>query len=676
MSARAAWLLVLVIALYTGFGHLRPVVDPDTPWHLQQAETGLRLGTWTYPDETSFTVAGRPYVNHPWLGELALLGAYRLGGWSGLSWLCVFGGLLAVLAVGWAAWVHSQGQPELTVLTTALVAPVLSWRVEARPLLFFLTLLPVSLVLVHRYARARGRAVLGYGAALLAAQAVWIPIHGSYVLLPPVVGLGLLATARAFGLGEALRRGALLLLLLGLILLQADLHSHTRLIEDVALGDATKHIAEMKPLTVAHLIPSHLNSILFLDLLLGAVVLRSLRRRPRLEDLGLVVLGLLLAFTASRFRTAWGILCLPLVARAEGPAAPVSPWLRRAALVLALCSVPVVILNDIERDPTRGFGAGLSRDAFPQDSAAFLDAVRAQGNLLNAYDDGGYLAHRVGPRVKIAIDGRTPTLFDDELYFQLREAVRSPHALARFEQTYHPDMALPLRAYPQCRALAASGRWRAVYVDAERTLFFRREFMPEVPGLAALEPCAPEAAVAQRCAPGQAEVLSRELERLLGATPDAPFLLTLASQFTGGCLGQPQRAAALAGAALATGTRRPEPWLAYARAQAAAGAHADAQDAAEQAAALGAEVPARLLVAQVQRAAGQDAAALATLEGLSQALGDQLPLDARLSYAELLAEAGRWPEARLHAQRAQWVGTSTRARVVLERAVGRGPMSE
>ena len=677
MAIAALFLLATIAALAA----LRPVGDPDTPWHLFQGLEVFRAGGTSYVDRAAYTVPGKSYVNQPWLGEAVMLAFYEAGGWAGLSVYAALCAFSSALLVGWVALGAAGPRVWLGVLVAALSAAVTAWRFEARPLALFLVLLPGSLLLADRYARAtERRSALLAGAALALTQVAWSQIHGSYVLLPALAGLAVAARWRALAPRALAARGALPFFLGVFVLLVPGAAGHMDLIGNVVLGDATEHIAEMRPLKLGQLLPSHLNSILFLDLLLLLGAARSvLRRGARLDDLGRAALGAALAFTASRFRGVWGVLLVPWAARVEPGSEGAEAWPRERlfALLAVLLAVPLVTANAVDRDPTRGFGPGIHRDNYVVDSADALERWGVEGNLFNFYDDGGYLQLRLAPRVRVAIDGRTPTLFDDELYYLVRRAQVEQAAFESFVEAFPTDMVLLRIDSPLCAVLEAAPGWRPVYFERRRAAFFRDGFRPDVPTLRALSACAPEAGVLAACrepneeGAGRGE-LAAELARLLALTPEAPHLLTMASVHAAACEGQPARAVDLAERAVDAGTRHPGAFMGLARAQAMAGDFTGAVWALDMASALGAKAEARRLLALVARQAGDTEAALRALGDEVAAAGDLCPPELRLEYAAALAEAGRVAEARLHAQRVLWVTRSTEARALLER-LGDGP---
>lgn len=659
--------MVVVIALLMGLGHLRPVDDPDTPWHLQQAERVLAHGWPTYVDNTSFTAPGRTYVNHCWLGQFALLAVYQTTGFGGLSLFTAIMAAVAVLSIAWAAWTFSCGRPWLTVLVTSVVAAIVHWRISPRPLLFFMVFLPLGLVLGLRLARSAPGRAWRPGLMLLGLQAVWLPIHGSFVLLPATTVILLGGAYRAHGVRVALHRLVWPVAMFGLILLGNDITIHLRLIGDVALGDATTHIAEMRPMALHQLLPGRFNSILFLDLLLAIGVVRGALRRPiHVEHIALALLGMALAFTAHRFRAAWGILCIPIAAGSDRSDRAESSWMKRAAVAALVC-VPLVNWNSEQRDPTRGFGLGLHTDGYPVDVAGYLEAIEAKGHLLNHYDDGGYLAFRLGPDVRIAIDGRTPGFFEEELFFQIRELQRNAHARARFEKTYAPDMILARRDQPLCEDLMGADHWQPAYAGVDRILFLRRGFRTDIDRLETIERCPFALPRSPSCVPGRREATRRDLRRLLAHTPAGVYGQIATSVFTAVCERDPSSATRWSAAALATGTGRHEVWLTHARALVAAGRPEDAIEVARQAEGLDKTTSSRVLRAWIERATGRTSDALDTLRPVVEELGDRLPVATRLEYAELLAEDGQWRAAKLQAERVLWVVSSTRARTLLNR---------
>src|SRR5690606_32404363 len=114
---------------------------------------------------------------------------------------------------------------------------------------------------------------------------------------------------------------------------------------------------------------------------------------------------------------AWALLLVPIAARAVLEMRPSPKVLRHeriVALLLAILVPSALSWTTFRHDHERGFGVGLSRDYYPVDATLLLQRSGAAGKLFNEYNDGGWLALHLAPRVTISIDSRTPNYYDAE----------------------------------------------------------------------------------------------------------------------------------------------------------------------------------------------------------------------------------------------------------------------
>ncbi|MBK8014329.1 MAG: hypothetical protein IPK13_23645 [Deltaproteobacteria bacterium] len=691
-SPNQTWWLLAFLAGAAFLSRLVAIQDPDIPWHLLHARFVLEQRSTTYADFVSFTVPGRIYHNQPWLGELILLGFYQLSGSAGLVLYTSLAAVGGVLATHRLASLTSHRAPWLTLLVTALVAGATNWRLEPRPMALFPILLAVAMYIAARFADPWGsasgtlipnhpagtrpndrRTATRWAAAAILLFIAWAQIHGSYVLFPAILGIAVVGKAPSLGTQRTAWRLLLPALFGVYCLFQSE---HVALVSRVALGDATNHIAEMRPLQLSQLIPTYLNSVLCLDALLIVAVVRSIRaRRVRASDLAYAVLGFALALTAHRFRAAWAVLLVPWASRAYASelfaarhALPEPAWLRRLAATLAIATIPVIVVGMIDRNPERTFSVDFNRDIYPADTTDLLKAHRVEGNLFNVYDDGGYLSFSLYPKVRIAIDGRTPTVFDDELYFLIRSTPNSEAAFDGFAETYKPDMALIPSSAPMCARLAKRPDWRPVYFDHLRTLFFRTPFRADLHTISTINACDPLTSIEDTCrSPAQESVLrlGAELNRLLQLAPDAPAIHIARARFERMCAHDAQRARAFADAALDSGTRRASAYFEAALARAAAQDLEAALEAADLAVYLGGGPHAAHLHALLLKDTGDLFRARDELLALEKSAKDDMPTSARVDLAEILLKTGDPTLARLQAQRAYWISRDTRAKMLL-----------
>ncbi|MBI4821915.1 MAG: hypothetical protein HY791_36995 [Deltaproteobacteria bacterium] len=683
-GTRSSWVVLGIVALSAALARIRPPADPDTGWHLKQAREFLAAGWFNYPETASFTKAGEVYTNICWIGQLAILGAFEAMGDLGLVVFSALGALLSTLLIGWMARAFSSPESSsraLAVLGAALTAGAVQWRLEARPEVLALCLFPLGIIMAERFAASSGPSTRTWVAGMLALQLLWAHSHGSFVLFPALVVIALLGTIELKdppALKESLRtvlrtKGPAVLLLLAAVSLGPSGLDVYSVVSGVAFGDATSHIAEMRALELEWLIPKDFSSFLWLDLLLVLAVGRALwQRRLRLDDLLRLGLGMALTLTHHRFRDLWAILLVPMAVRSfasEGVAKSSPPWRERALLLSALLVIPLTVMSTTRRSPERGYGFGLSTDELPSTMAQVLTAGDAHGNLLNVFEDGGWLSLWVGDRVKTAIDGRTPGLFDDETYFLVRRAYSEPGAFQLLESSFGLDLVMTPPHAPLCARLSERPDWRAIYRTRSRVLFAKSGQLGSIRGFKVIDVCEPLPSLDRGCQSAEsAEAARAELRSLVTVAPSEPYPWVLAAELEATC-GDPGLGAQLALRALESGTRSAEIHTEVASILARAQSPR-AREIADRAVALGGGRPALITRARLALAEKEYRTAAEDLELVAEEMDDVLPSDLRLELARSLAGLGKTELALVHARRAFWISGKPEARRLVEELGG------
>jgi len=157
--------------------------DGDTGWHLATGAWIVAHASVPTTDPFSFTAAGRHWVAHEWLSELAMYASYRAAGWSGLIVLigAAMAALFALVAYQSRRWLSTRASiAALLMLATGLLPSLL-----ARPHILALPLLAGWTIALLR-ARDRGRSPPLVLAALML---VWANAHGSFVFGLALVGV-------------------------------------------------------------------------------------------------------------------------------------------------------------------------------------------------------------------------------------------------------------------------------------------------------------------------------------------------------------------------------------------------------------------------------------------------------------------------------------------------------
>jgi hypothetical protein len=456
-NAAARFLLVWVLPIMLGgaVAFAPPILgDGDTFWHIAAGRWMTAHGQVPRADPFSFTFAGRPWLAHEWLAEVAMAAAYLAAAWQGVMLLT---GLAAgaIAALG-ARYLLRWCSPLTTFTTLAIGLGCVAPGMLARP--HFLVL-PVAAVWTIWLldARESNRAPSLWLALLMA---LWANLHSSFV-----VGLALLL---AFGLEALLdvrhwSRPALL----GWIGVAA-LCAVAMLATPHGLDGLAFPIRVLNMKTLASITEWRGPDFLRLEpveiaLLTGLFAL--LWRGVRLTAVrALILLGLVhMSLQHVRQEVLLGALGPLIVAeplgRALGAEQPLAvPWrLPGPQGAIAAALAVVVLAARLTVPAVRLDGPTAPVSALKQ----VPPALRAQP-VLNAYNFGGYL---IFEGVRPYIDGRAD-LYGDA-FVANDDAIQrgDAGALAAALKRYPIRWAILAAGQPVVGALEATPGWRRTYAD-------------------------------------------------------------------------------------------------------------------------------------------------------------------------------------------------------------------
>lgn len=591
----------------------------------------LQVGRWivdhrALPVIDPFSVGGdaRPYVEIRWLFTVALSVVHALGGPALATLLAAALVLAAFALLIRAAPGAAVTPPGLAVLGLAVVAA--SGRFMPRPESVTFVLLALHLLVLDRVARGMmpvRRALL----VLVPAQALWNNVHVLFGL-GPFLGATVLfgdslerlqagrrpRVSRDLALVLAAQIGALLLQGNGLRGLLFPFASARQVEKSAFLGTWIEEFRS--PFSI----PSW-GGELIATALLSALVAASfaLPRALRPARIGIaltfaVLAGLAVrnvallaiagAFVALR-NLDEGLLARPgLASRLASRAAPVHAGLTAATLALA-----ALVVTDrwaVWHGSEARFGLGVLRHQYPERAVDFLLSAAPKRELFHAMADGGYLIERAAGRYPVLVDGRTE-VYGDAFFESF--AVEPSRDLEAYLSRHDVNVLLlrnDHQADAAARAASAPG-WALVHLDEVALVFVRR--IPEHEALLARHALDPAA-----------------LGPKPGDPDDAPY-----GPFAG--LGA---------------VERPLYSMGMARSLLLAGAIDAAARHLERAVVHPSRDPeARLLLAQIRKADGDEAAAAALMEGLHPS--PEVAARARLLESQLLLRRGAGAGDRLAA---------------------------
>ncbi|HEY1731534.1 MAG TPA: tetratricopeptide repeat protein [Terriglobales bacterium] len=503
ISQRALFLLLGAIALvYAAASGLRTVSDYDVGWQLASGRWMAQHHRIFSTDVFSYTAYGQPWI-YPIGAGLIFYAAYVLGGYGLLSWIG------AIACAGTVALLLRRGSLA-TALLAILAIPLIAYRTIPRADMFTVVLFAAFLSILWENFQT-GRARLWPLPLLMIA---WVNLHLGFV-----AGLGLVFAFAGFDLlelllGEARRQNAIQRLKRELPWFVATAAAtivnpwgwglYTALLrQNQAMAEHARFLTEWFALPINWTVISSSLSFrdpqgtvyLVLAIAVVAAVLAIVQRQP---GAALLLTGAgyesirhirMEALTACVVVLAGGSV---LQAAASAIAQRISNARVRQALTFSIAGLFVVLgcvrLFDVVsnrtyliRDHVATFGAGIGW-WYPEAAARFIEESNLPGEIINTYDEGGFVLWSLGEHHRDYIDGRAIPFGTSVFENQLRLMAASPDATEwqRVADRYHINtfiLSLERRQkspLSKLKDFCSSRNWRPVYLDEVAAVFVRR----------------------------------------------------------------------------------------------------------------------------------------------------------------------------------------------------------
>ena len=467
----------------------RSGTDPDLWGHLRFGRDFWLTWSVNRPDPYSFVSAGREWFNHEWLAEALSWTAWAWWGSAGLVALKTAIGLtIAVLMLR-----HLRRRGVVVPLAAILVAlgcVILALGLyNIRPQAFTYLCFALELLILERADRGHTR----WSWVLVPLFALWANLHGGFL-----AGLGILGVFALGSLAEALvstGEGRLVerVLRRPLVWVAAASALATwlnpygpRLWVFLRTAFAARgEIAEWNPIQVGSA-----PGIIFLGLAIATWVSVALTPRKvspaRLVALFVTTVAPLMAIRhAPLFALAFMVLAaehlaatvhgVEEVAAGQASAASADRGVGRRLVVAAMLAQAVGILVFLPGN----FSCIAVEEGMPARAVALLRASGVRGNLALVFDWGEYAIWHLSPAIKVGIDGRRETLYEDDVYWR---DYRFTFALGddwdRLLGEGPVDLVLTSRHFPVFSAMKRRADWELVYEDETSGLFARRDSVP------------------------------------------------------------------------------------------------------------------------------------------------------------------------------------------------------
>lgn len=478
------FMALMVWLFMAGAGWKVLLGDADTGWHIRTGEYILDSRTIPSADLFSFTRAGEPWYAWEWLAGVIFALLHRAWGLKGVVLLSGTVLALAFTTVyRHALWRKSNGALALAVTLMAASASTIHFL--ARPHVFSLLLVPLTLWLIDRDVDRPGRAVWW----LVPLAALWTNLHGGFVAL--LISLGACAAAQALAARWTMaRRYAALTALCSLATLVNPfgwkLHAHiAAYLGSSWIRDAVEEFQSPRFRSESM---AQFEVLLFAGIAVAALLL------GRREWYGALLIGMWAhaALGSARHIPIYALAAAPLVA------SELSRLWTRLSAGWRPGTLPAII-----RDVALDFGSGPKRASvwapvlvialvlanpagwWPVDFPDVKLPVKLVNRNLNRFTDGSmarilapdqwgdYLIYRFHPRQKVFIDGRSD-FYGPEIGKHYVRMINGHYQWRALMDRYGFDAALIPPVWPLAELLKREAGWQLVEDDGSALLFIRR----------------------------------------------------------------------------------------------------------------------------------------------------------------------------------------------------------
>jgi len=442
------------------------VADNDLWGKLRHGQDLLRNGI-ARVDPYSYTVPGRPWVEHEWGAEAIFALLYHAFGAPGLIVTKMALGTAALALVLRLAWETSRNMTAVAIVFVPVVFGVFPWF-GVRGQIFTHALFALTLYILHRYREGHRRMVWTLPPLMM----LWANLHGGFV-----AGLGIVGFATVVeGVESWWRRTApspvlpaALLAVLVCCVLATTVSPYGPSYPLTVLPwtlMARPGIAEWGPLSRASMRDVTLMTV---PLLLGLATAALATPRARRDTLQVALLALTAAAAVRHVRHTPFFLftCLWVlpqylagwrVPRRTFATTVVVASLATARLVLAVGTLDHLVVR---------------ADAFPIGAVRFMDEHGITGNVAVSFNWGSYLIGKCYPRCRVSIDGRFEETYPPDVRAMSDALAGGEAGWERLLTEYPTDVVLLHARGPGAARVASAAGWTLVYRDAVAALFVR-----------------------------------------------------------------------------------------------------------------------------------------------------------------------------------------------------------
>jgi hypothetical protein len=474
-------LAAIAVTLYW----MLPLSDPDYFWHLKTGELVFTTRAIPTTDPFSFTMQGEEWILHEWLFQLLLFLSSNTLGDQGVRLLISVPTFFTLYFIYKSSIQHGVGKAAITVLLIWLLftlIPFISPRPQLASYVFFAYFLYAINIAITTNSTKH---LLSFPPLMV----VWVNLHGGYII---GITLLLLATASNWlsvkscpsqDPSKKTTKHLAITFLLTLIASALNPHfiQHWAYPFYVFAMDVTPKISEWQS---PNFRAPYARSFLIL-ILLYVFFLAYSKKKPRIERIIIPLFFLAASLTSAR-NIPFALISISMffpkfseidtdkfqyltntmnkLKKGYTTATSIGPEMGRTEhllnwIILALVAIIIPLAN-----------LSLPQQAsYPQQAADYFINNKLKGNILNEYQNGGYLIQRLFPAGHVFIDGRAD-MYGDKIISEYSKIV---NGTATWESLFysHPiDYVICRNDTPIRQLLLQKDDFKLIYSDNEYSI--------------------------------------------------------------------------------------------------------------------------------------------------------------------------------------------------------------
>jgi hypothetical protein len=483
MNRTFAKVFQIYVFAYAFFFASRPLDDGDFWWHLKTGQHIVDNGVIPRTDFFSFTNYGKPWVAHEWLSEVVFYLGYL---WFGYGFLIFTFALIAVLAF-WLVTRRLESHPFIFAPAVLLGIWSILPTIGVRPRVFTLLFSAIYLALLDSFRRNERSWHIWLTVPLMA---VWVNLHGGFLMGLVLLGLGITGLAldtllETRSIKGALRRVGTLSLVLVSCAAAALLNPHGW---KIYLFPFEIFMSPVQQQTVRDwLSPNFHQPELFplaALILLTIACLALSPKRPRPSEVLLFVVTLYMTLKSNRHMAILALVAVPLVVRylqhwisslastAVMTRRPNSTFSKATVFVAIALLLPLFVF--IPKLAAEVYGPPKQNVVrVPIKAVEYMKQHGIGGpTFTEANMWGGYLIWEA-PANPVYIDGRID-MYGDQF---VREFINICNSTVAWEEPFTRHQVQNVIARPKsnlARSIQESSEWQQRYLDEMSVVFSRR----------------------------------------------------------------------------------------------------------------------------------------------------------------------------------------------------------